>query len=118
MPPPSLKFYKDRTRKEEIPYVGFPDESIEMGIEGEVEAYVVNQAEYPYVVTQVIHAKKQEGNTLIATEGTSVEIEDKTLLPFTPVKVKLKWKPPVSEEQKDWKPLVGDIFFDGYFVVR
>lgn len=107
MPPPQMKLYRDKSRKEEIPFVGFPDEAVEMGVEGKIEVYVVNQAEHPYIVTEAWHDNSE----------ASIVLESERLDPFMPVKVTLRWKPPVTEDQEKWKPLKGNINLKGYHLI-
>lgn len=106
--PPLLKLYADPHRKESIPFVGFPDASVVMGREGSVEAWLCNESESDYVVEDVAHPDV----------NVKVELESKKLLPFKPVRVVLTWRPPFSEDTKDWKPLRGGMIIKGYYVVR
>ena len=108
MPPPNVKLYKSPMKQEEIPFVGFPNRAVEMGTEGEVVAYIVNTSRFPYAVKHAIHDD----------ENVTVELEKSTLYPNEAVKLTLKWKPPVTEDEDKWKPLKGGIHLHGYHVIE
>ena len=105
--PPKLKMFKDKTMKEEIPFLGFPEKAISMGTTGKVEAFLVNMSKNDFVVEEASHPDKD----------AVVELGSKRLSPFIPVKIKLSWSPPFSDEPLEWKPLKGNIHIKGYYIV-
>ena len=105
--PLEFKLYKDRSMKEEIPFLGFPNEVVEMGTTGVIEAYLVNLDDNMFEVESIKHQD----------ENTEITLENRLLNPHEPVKLKLKWTPPVTMERKYWKPLKGNIIMRGRYII-
>ena len=109
MPPPVIKIFRDANMEEEIPYVGFGEDPVEMGETGTSEAYVVNMSKrgFEYVVTELNHENPY----------AVVNLEQNVLPAKTPIKVTVTWTPPFSENEEDWEPLTGNIRMNGHYVI-
>jgi len=105
--PPKVKMYEDKARKQEIPFIGYPNKAITMGKKGSVSAYICNEGVYDYEIKEAYHTDP----------NAKVEVFSKVLKPFEPVLVKLSWTPPFSDNEEDWKPLKGDIVIKGSYVI-
>ena len=105
---PELKLFRDKEMTEEIPFVGFGEDPVEMGETGKTKAYIVNLSNYEYYITELNH---ENPNAI-------VDIKSDILEPNVPVEIELTWTPPFSEDEKDWKPLKGNIRMNGYYVIR